>query len=237
MKLGALVRGVLAASLAAGAAGCFATLDAADPPDVGDDPRALPDGAHFQVGTCAVDEMRERVCGKLAGPVDAAADGPFWDCPADPRQLTSAGPTMLFYTDTKNLEFDRRMTLRYRNEVAEVCGGGGDDADKGQCCFSRCTPLPAGAESTRGVPQGYREAVRCVDAPEGGTRHHAPGFEECPNALVFGLGPTPFEADPFDGDATGRARVRAPDFFADVARCCYRTLEPAGDHERAGRAE
>ena len=153
MKIGALIRGVLFTSMIAAAAGCMATLDAADPPDVGDDPRALPDGAIFQSGTCGVDQMRERVCGSLAAPVDAAADAPFWDCPADPKQLTSVGATMLFYTDTKNLEFDRHMTLRYRGEL-DACGGTVQADRKGECCFSRCTPLPAGAESTRGVPQG-----------------------------------------------------------------------------------
>src|SRR5262245_2272676 len=127
MKLGALIRGVLFTSMVAAVAGCMATLDAADPPDVGDDPRALPDGAIFQSGGCGVDQMRERVCGELAEPVDAAADGPYWDCPADPKQLTSVGPTMLFYTDTKNLEFDRHMTMRYRRELTEACGGSAAD--------------------------------------------------------------------------------------------------------------
>lgn len=228
MRIGALIRGTaVTCVLAVAATGCFAMLDAADPPDAGDDPRALPDGAHFQTGTCAPDEMRERVCGALAEPVDAAADGPFWDCPADPRQLTSAGPTMLFYTDTKDLEFDRHMTLRYREELGERCGASADEDRKGQCCFSRCTPLPAGEESTRGIPQGWREKPVCVDAPQGGTRHPARGFAECPAALVFGVGPSPWEADPFDADATRRLRTKEADFFADVPRCCYRTLERA----------
>lgn len=229
MKLGALVRGVgIACSLAA-ISGCVTMLDAADPPDVGDDPRALPDAARFQTGACGMDEMRERVCGALASPVDAAADAPFWDCPADPKQLTSAGPTMLFYTDTRNLEFDRHMTLRYRRELAATCGGGPEEPEerKGQCCFSRCTPLPAAAESVREVPSGYRAAPVCVDAPQGGTRHPAPGFAECPNALVLGVGPSPFEADPFDAAATERLRAREADFFADVPRCCYQAIEPA----------
>jgi hypothetical protein len=169
--------------------------------------------------------MRERVCGSLAEPVDRAADAPFWDCPADPRQLQSAGPTMMFYTDTKKLEFDRVMTLRYRDELNGNCGDEGER--KGQCCFSRCTPLPAAAQSTRAVPEGYREKMSCVDAPQGGTRYPAAGHEECPAALVFGVGPSPFEPDPFDAGATERLRAKSAEFFADIQRCCYRTLERA----------
>ncbi|MEZ4295749.1 MAG: hypothetical protein R3B70_12290 [Polyangiaceae bacterium] len=241
MKIAGLVRaGFLSVGMSGMALGCVATLDAADPPDVGDDPRGLPARAHFQVGTCGVDEMRERVCGSLAEPVDVAADGPFWDCPADPRRLTAAGPAMMFYADTKEMEFDRRMTLRYRRERAAACSvvdrrGAADDEEqasaeerlKGECCFSRCTPLPAGDESERGIPSGYREKSMCVDAPEGGTRHPAKGFAECPNALVFGVGPLPYDADPFDAEATRKTRAgqKNSTYFADVPRCCYRVLD------------
>ncbi|MEZ4310362.1 MAG: hypothetical protein R3F14_20160 [Polyangiaceae bacterium] len=173
MKIAGLVRaGFLSVGMSGMALGCMATLDAADPPDVGDDPRGLPARAHFQVGTCGVDEMRERVCGSLAEPVDVAADGPFWDCPADPRRLTAAGPAMMFYADTKEMEFDRRMTLRYRRERAAACSvvdrrGAADDEEqasaeerlKGECCFSRCTPLPAGTEVGARDPLGVPRDV------------------------------------------------------------------------------
>lgn len=227
MKLGAFVRGSIIASFSVlGIAGCAAVFEPADGlPDVGDDPRALPDGAQFRAAGCGVDEMRERVCGSLASPSDVAADAPFWDCPADPKQLTSAGPTMLLYTDTKKLEFDRLMTLRYREELNANCGTEGERT--GECCFSRCTPLPSAAESIRIVPEGYREKLSCVDAPQGGTRYPAEGASECPAALVFGVGPSPFEPDPFDASATERMRAKQADFFADTPRCCYRTLEPA----------
>lgn len=224
MELGALVRGFLAVSLVGtGVVGCAALIEPADGlPDVGDNPRALPDGAEAKTGACDIDEMRERVCGALASPVDVAAEAPFWDCPADPRQLTSAGPTMMFYTDTKKLELDRPMTLRYRDELNASCGTEGERT--GQCCFSRCTPIPAAAQSTRGVPAGYREKVQCVDAPQGGTRFPSAEAAECPAALVFGVGPTPFEPDPFDAAATSSLRARTAEFFADTPRCCYRTL-------------
>ena len=42
------------------------------------------------------------------------------------------------------------------------------------------------------------QVLEHVLAGEGGTRHPATGFEECPRALVFGIGPLPTEADPFD---------------------------------------
>jgi hypothetical protein len=129
---------------------------------------------------------------------------------------------MMFYTDTKKLELDRRMTLRYRDELNANCGTEGERT--GQCCFSRCTPIPAAAESTRGVPEGYHEKVQCVDAPQGGTRYPAADAPECPAALVFGVGPTPFEPDPFDAAATSKLRARSAQFFADTPRCCYRTL-------------
>lgn len=227
MKIGALIRWAVMGSVASlGIAGCAAMIEPADGlPDVGDDPRALPDGAEFRAAECGVDEMRERVCGSLASPADVAADAPFWDCPADPKRLTSAGPAMLFYTDTKKLEFDRLMTLRYRDELNENCGAEGERT--GECCFSRCTPIPSAAQSTRAVPEGYREKAVCVDAPQGGTRYPVEGARECPAALVFGVGPSPFEPDPFDADATARARARRADHFADTPRCCYRTLEAA----------
>lgn len=227
MKLGVFVRGsIIASFFVLGAAGCAAVFEPADGlPDVGEDPRALPDGAEFRAGTCGMDEMRERVCGSLASPVDVAADAPFWDCPADPKQLTSAGPTMLFYTDTKKLEFDRVMTLRYRTELGANCGSEGERT--GECCFSRCTPMPTAAQSLRTVPEGYREKVTCVDAPQGGTYYPAEAARECPAALVFGIGPSPFEPDPFDAAATARIRAKEADFFADTPRCCYRTLEPS----------
>lgn len=225
MQLGVTLRRLVGVWLASmGAAGCAAMMEPADAaPDVGEDPRALPDGAEARVAECGIDQMRERICGALAEPVDVAADAPFWDCPADPKQLTSAGPTMLFYTSLKKLEFDRHMTLQYREELRAGCGDEGEH--KGECCFSRCTPLPVAAEATRGVPEGEVEQIRCVDAPQGGTRFPAAGFEECPNALVFGLGPTPFEADPFDAEATDRLRAREAEFFASSPRCCYRTLD------------
>lgn len=227
MKLGALVRGfVVASSVALGLAGCAAVFEPADGlPDVGEDPRALPDGAAFKVAACGEDEMRERVCGSIAEPADVAADAPFWDCPADPKRLTSAGPTMLFYTDAKKLEFDRLMTLRFRAELNASCGTEGERP--GQCCYSRCTPLPTAAQSLRDVPEGSRETVQCVDAPQGGTHYPAAGAPECPAALVFGVGPARFEPDPFDAAATASLRARTADFFADTPRCCYRTLEPS----------
>ncbi len=211
----------------ASVAGCAALIEPADGlPDVGDNPRALPDGAEAKTGACDIDEMRERVCGSITAPVDVAADAPFWDCPADPKRLTSAGPTMLFYTDAKKLEFDRLMTLRYREELNANCGTEGERT--GACCFSRCTPLPVAATASPGVPDGYagyREKVQCVDAPQGGTRYPAAGAPECPAALVFGVGPRPFEPDPFDAAATSSLRARTAEFFADTPRCCYRTLE------------
>lgn len=227
MKLGALVGWVVGAcSILGGVAGCALVSDGGDGvPSAGADPRELPDGAHFEAAACGLDEMRERVCGGLAEPVDRAADAPFWDCAADPKQLTSVGPTMLFYPDTKNLEFDRVMTLRYRDEKNANCGEQGERP--GECCYSRCTPLPVAALAMRGVPEGYREQVRCVDAPQGGTRHGAEEFPECPAGLAFGQEPMPLEADPFDAVATSRLRARAADFFADVPRCCYRTLARA----------
>src|SRR5262245_14161917 len=226
MKTGALVRGILGVLILAGAAtSCAAILEPADGlPDVGDDPRALADGAVFRVAAQGLDAMRERVCGGLASPVDVAADAPFWDCPAEPKQLTSVGPSMLFYTDTKKLEFDRLMTLRYREDLNANCGDEGER--KGNCCYSRCTQLPVAAKTTRGVPPGYHEKAQCVDAPQGGTSYPAAGFAECPNALAFGIGPLPFEADPFDPTTTTFERVRKADYFADTPRCCYRTLEP-----------
>lgn len=209
----------------AGVAGCAAVLDPGEAlPDVGDNPRALPELAE-QKATCEIDEMRERVCGSLAEPVDRAAEAPFWDCPADPKQLTGARLAMLFYTDTKRLDFDRLMTLRYRDELNESCGDTSER--KGECCYSRCTPLPTAAKATRKVPEGYREKVTCVDAPQTGTRYPAEGAAECPAALVFGVGPSPFEPDPFDSEATARTREGKAEFFADVGRCCYRTLERA----------
>src|SRR5262249_55801706 len=101
---------------------------------------------------------------------------------------------------------------------------------KGQCCYARCTPMGVAAKTTRGVPAGYHEKTQCVDAPQGGTSYPAAGFAECPNALAFGIGPTPFEADPFDSDATTNVRARKADYFAETPRCCYRTLE--GDSAR-----
>ena len=129
---------------------------------------------------------------------------------------------MLFYTDTKRLEFDRLMTLRYREGLNESCGDEGERP--GDCCFSRCTPLPVAARSTRAVPDGYREVPLCVDAPQGGTRYPADDATECPAALVLGTGPTPFEADPFDAAATAKARVHTENRYADSLRCCYRKL-------------
>ncbi|MBK8257677.1 MAG: hypothetical protein IPK82_34035 [Polyangiaceae bacterium] len=226
MKLVGAIRGfALLVSTGAVGFGCAGMIDAADPPDVGDDPRALPERAAFKVSACGVDELRERVCGTLPEPVDVAADAPFLDCPADPKRLASAGPTMLFYTDTKKLEFDRLMTLRFRHELSTACGGPDGDERKGECCFSRCTPMPTAAESTRIAPAGYTETTTCIDAPQGGTMYPAEAFSECPNAIVFGVGPLPFEADPFDAAATARARHTKREYFNDVPRCCYRTIE------------
>jgi hypothetical protein len=227
MKLTALVRWVLGgSSLLLGLSGCVAMLDAGDGfAERGIDPRELPDSAAFQSSACGVDEMRERVCGSLASPVDRAAEGPFWDCPEEPKQLTGVGPAMLFYSDLKKLEFDRRMTLSYREQKNASCGDEGER--KGECCYSRCTALPVAKEASREVPAGYHEQMTCVDAPQGGTRFGAAGFSECPNALAFGAGPSPFEADPFDGAATERLRAKAAEFFSDTPRCCYRTLERA----------
>lgn len=229
MKFGAMLRGILGATILAGAAtSCAAILEPADGlPDVGEDPRALPDGAAFKVAACGLDEVRERVCGGLSSPVDATADAPFWDCPLEPKRLTSVGPTMLLYTDTKKLDFDRLMTLRYREELSRNCGG--DDTErKGNCCYSRCTPMPVAAKSTRSLPAGYHEKVLCVDAPQGGTSYPSASNPECPNAFAFASSPSPFEADPFDADATAKLRARKADYFADTPRCCYRTLEADG---------
>ena len=210
-------------------ASCAAIMEPADGlPEMGDDPRALPDNAHFQASACGLDAMRERVCGGVSQAVDVTADAPFWDCPAEPKQLTSVGPSMLFYTDTKRLDFDRLMTLSYREQLNTNYG---EEADrKGQCCYSRCTILPVTAKSLRGVPAGYHEKVQCVDAPQGGTSYPAAGYAECPNALAFGIDPAPFDADPFDADATSQIRGRKADYFADTQRCCYRTLEQDGAH-------
>lgn len=225
MTNGAKVRGLVAACVwIVGSAGCAALLEPVDgTAELGEDPRALPETAVFKLGSCDVDEMRERVCGHLNEPVDVAADAPFWDCPADPRRLSSAGPVMLFYTDTKRMEFDRKMTLRYREGLNESCGEEGERA--GDCCFSRCTPLSVARRSDRGVPDGYREVPVCVDAPQGGTRYPADEAPECPAALALGMGPTPFEPDPFDAAETAKVRGRNPGRFADTLVCCYRKLE------------
>lgn len=226
MKIAAMIRGILgAASLAAAIAGCAATFEPADGPSDAADERVLPDVAAYRVADCGIDEVRERICGALTSPVDATADAPFWDCPAEPKELQSAGPTMLFYANTKKLGFDRIMTLRYRDELNANCGE--ETERKGQCCYSRCTPMPVAGYSTRGeIPRGYQEKERCIDAPQGGTLYPASDYPECPAALAYGLGPVSTATDPFDAPATAHLRARQAEFFADIPRCCYRALEP-----------
>ncbi len=205
--------------------GCVASFDGADTHAARGAPeRALPERAHFVDGMCATDEIRERLCGFLASPVDVAADAPFWDCPADPKQLTSAGPTMLFYSDTKRLSSDQHLTVHYREELNEKSRSP-DDERKGQCCFSRCTPIQTAERAARAVPSGYEETALCVDAPQGGTAAPAAEFPECPNAIHFGLAPLADEADPFDAVETAALRTQRTEFFHEIPRCCYRVLQ------------
>jgi hypothetical protein len=183
--------------------------------------------------TCAVDQVREFVCGLTDPKHDqpsANAKPPYEACAVNAIPLVQFDDYKFIDSSKWGNHDPGLATFAYDADRTESYRYGGTvNPGDTWCCYERCEPLAVSNAPRTALPAGKFEHEQCVPPPDAGASMPAKGASQCPAGMKLKiedeepLDDAPFKRVDDDGDCcyTVASRRKCPmDMFQDDSGQC-----------------